>query len=230
MEKILEILSELNMISVSVRMLLAMLLGGVLGLEREQYKRAAGFRTFIIVCVGSALATMTGIYMKEIALSTEVARIPAQIISGMGFLGAGTILVTRNSKVKGLTTAASLWTSACIGIAVGAGFYAGAILGTLAIMLVLGILRLLESSMRHKSRECEIYLEATSNSVMRQIVRMSKANDIKTFDFEVSSIDDGKERVLSIIFRAKRNKSDMTWEEYVEALENLSDVIFVEEI
>lgn len=121
------------------RLLLAVLLSGLIGLEREVSGRAAGFRTHILVCVGSALMMLTGIHLFQIfqgAVQIDPGRIAAQVVSGIGFLGAGTIIQFRDS-VRGLTTAASLWAAAGIGLAVGSGFYVGAAATTVVVLLVL---------------------------------------------------------------------------------------------
>lgn len=119
-----------------VRLVLAVVLSGLVGLEREVKGRAAGFRTHILVCVGSTLVMLTGVYLAAVDPSVDSTRLGAQVISGIGFLGAGTIIQFRDS-VRGLTTAASLWAAAGIGLAVGAGFYAGAVAATLIVLVVL---------------------------------------------------------------------------------------------
>lgn len=128
-------LREFHFASVVVRLALAMLLGGCIGLERGRKRRPAGFRTYMLVCLGAALTVLLSLYeftmvtgpwsdiCAEIGIKTDVSRFGAQVINGIGFLGAGTILVTGRQQVKGLTTAAGLWASACTGLAVGAGFY-----------------------------------------------------------------------------------------------------------
>ncbi|MFR8854661.1 MAG: MgtC/SapB family protein, partial [Oscillospiraceae bacterium] len=127
---------ELNMASVAVRLILATLLGSFVGMERAHKRYAAGIRTFALVCLGSALATMIGLYLGEIsALGADVGRIPAQILCGIGFLGAGTIIVTERKQVKGLTTAAGLWVTATMGMAIGAGFVFAAIVCFVLIFL-----------------------------------------------------------------------------------------------
>lgn len=133
---------------VVVRLLLSVLLSGLVGLEREVSGRAAGFRTHILVCVGSALIMLTGIYMMETmkgVVQMDPARMAGQVVSGIGFLGAGTIIQFRDS-VRGLTTAASLWTAAGIGLAVGCGFYVGALAATAIVLVVLLILSRLEQT------------------------------------------------------------------------------------
>lgn len=118
---------------------IAAILGGIIGYEREKIKRPAGLRTHILVCVGSTIAMQTNIFLMANHLGTvnvDPSRIGASVVSGIGFLGAGTI-IREGASVKGLTTAASLWAVACIGLAVGSGFYVGSIAGTVIILLTL---------------------------------------------------------------------------------------------
>ena len=133
-------------LEVVLRLLLAVLLSGLVGLEREAKGQAAGLRTHILVCVGSALMMLTGVYLSvhyRGIVEVDPTRIAAQVVSGIGFLGAGTIIQFRDS-VRGLTTAASVWTAAGIGLAVGCGFYAGAVATTALALVVLLVLRSLE--------------------------------------------------------------------------------------
>lgn len=127
----------------ALKLLLAALLSGFIGFEREHSHRPAGFRTHILVAVGSALVMMTSVYIFETyegRTNMDPARLGAQVISGIGFLGAGTIL-REGFSVKGLTTAASLWAVSCIGLAVGIGFYEGAIVATFVIYITLNLLK-----------------------------------------------------------------------------------------
>ena len=140
---------------VVLRLLTAVVLSGLVGLEREAKGRAAGFRTHILVCVGSALIMLTGLYLTErggVAEGGDPTRLAAQVVSGIGFLGAGTIIQFRDS-VRGLTTAASVWAAAGVGLAVGAGFYVGAISATVIVLIVLFGLRRFETHVRSKGRE-----------------------------------------------------------------------------
>ena len=125
---------------VVLRLLLSVLLSGLVGLEREAKGRAAGFRTHILVCLGSTLIMLTGVYMAEhyrsLGVEMDPSRLAAQVVSGIGFLGAGTIIQFRDS-VRGLTTAASVWAASGVGLAVGAGFYIGASATTLIVLVVL---------------------------------------------------------------------------------------------
>lgn len=130
-------------ISMILRLAAACVLGGIIGFEREHVHRPAGLRTHILVCVGSALVMVTSefIYFRYSShVNVDPARLGAQVISGIGFLGAGTI-IKEGISVKGLTTAASLWAVSCVGIAVGIGFYSGAIIATVIIFLILVVIK-----------------------------------------------------------------------------------------
>ena len=137
---------ELNLISAILRILLASVIGIIIGRERRLRGRPAGARTYAIVCIGSCLAMMTDMYLAIETSYADAARIGAQVISGIGFLGAGTILVKSDNRIQGLTTAASLWASACLGLACGAGFFEGAILGFITIIIVTWVLPRFENS------------------------------------------------------------------------------------
>ncbi len=139
----------------AIRLLLAAVLGGIIGYERERARTPAGFRTHIIVCVASALMMLTSEFLSQAYggdSGPDPSRLGAAVISGIGFLGAGTILRS-GANVRGLTTAASLWAVACVGLAVGIGFYAGAIAGSLIIFLTLVLLKRIERnfSARYKT-------------------------------------------------------------------------------
>ena len=161
LEKI-AVLKELTIFSVLLRTVLAMVFSGILGYEREKKGRPAGFRTYMVVCIGSEIAMMTGIFLSRELGSTDPSRIAAQVISGIGFLGAGTILVTRQNQVKGLTTAAGLWADACLGLALGSGFYSGAIVGFAAIWCSLKILRTVDKRLGKTARVFGAYVEDLS--------------------------------------------------------------------
>lgn len=130
-------LSVLSLPTIFLRVALAVGVGGIIGLERDLKNHAAGFRTYILVCLGSTIVMMTNQFILDMYQSGDPARMGAQVISGIGFLGAGTIMVTNNNHVKGLTTAAGLWSAACIGLAIGIGFYEGALAGGGALLLIM---------------------------------------------------------------------------------------------
>ena len=165
---------ELNFVSVALRLLLSALIGFSLGLERGRKRRPAGCRTYMLVCMGATLTLLLSQYeyimvttkwasiASEIGLRTDVSRFGAQVINGVGFLGAGTILVTGRREVKGLTTAAGLWASACMGLAIGAGFYECVFLGTVLIFLSMRYLPIVENMMVEHAPFLNIYVEFES--------------------------------------------------------------------
>ena len=178
---------EINILSVSVRLLLALLIGGAIGLERGANKHPAGFRTHILVCVGSAVVMLTNQFCFDhfyvLINNGDVVRMGAQVITGVGFLGAGTIIVAGREKVKGLTTAADLWASACIGLACGIGFYSGAIVGGLIIFGSLTFLPRFEEFFYGRSRAINYYVVVDSVETMKHVkhyIHSLKATNIET--------------------------------------------------
>ena len=130
-------LRDVNFLTTLFRMVFAFLVGGLIGLERSYKNRPAGFRTHILVCLGATIASLTGIYLYLVAqLPLDIARIGASVVTGLGFIGGGTIMVTKKNTVKGLTTAAGLWTTGIIGLAIGAGFYEGAVFAAILVLVV----------------------------------------------------------------------------------------------
>ena len=131
-----EYLREINLVSICLRIVLSLIIGGILGLERGRKNRPAGFRTYILVCLGSTLVMMTNQYICEVFESGDPSRLGAQVISGIGFLGAGMIYFNGRHSVKGLTTAAGIWATSGIGLAIGAGMYAMGIATSLLILVM----------------------------------------------------------------------------------------------
>ncbi len=158
-----------NHVHILLRLLLACVLGGIIGYERESSQRPAGFRTHTLVCIGSSLVMITSEYIfnrYSPVASIDPARLGAQVISGIGFLGAGTI-IREGFSVKGLTTAASIWAVSCVGIACGIGFYEGAIVASAFILITLFLLKKAEDrfNKRKKYRMFHIFLENTPSQI-----------------------------------------------------------------
>ena len=148
-------------LEILARLLLAVLLGGFIGYEREHTNRPAGFRTHILVCAGAALVMVTSEYLvRRYSISAvDPARLGAQVISGIGFLGAGTI-IRDGINVRGLTTAASLWAVSCVGLAAGSGFYLGAVAATILIFITLIMLKKAERRFSRRSRYRTLIIES----------------------------------------------------------------------
>lgn len=164
-------LAQLNTVTIIVRVLLAISIGGLIGLERGIKNKAAGFRTYILVCLGSAMVMMTSQFVFDQYGNSDPTRMGAQVISGIGFLGAGTILVTRRSQITGLTTAAGLWTSACIGLAVGIGFYDGAIIGGVTVLIILTMLEGVKGKIQSNTKQIECYIIFESITAFNQLLK-----------------------------------------------------------
>ena len=178
-----------------LRISIAAICGGAIGLERGIKHRPAGFRTHMIVCMGAALTMVLSAYLCamlsgvwSIGLTdltkTDVSRFGAQVINGIGFLGAGTIIVTGRQQVKGLTTAAGLWASACMGLAIGAGFYEAAICGCVFILLTVIVFSKLEKFIMSHSRNINIYVEFEDNDDVIKIISKLKEINVRIFDVE----------------------------------------------
>lgn len=174
-----DIFYDVNIVSVAVRLILAVIIGGIIGLERGANNHAAGFRTHILVCVGAALVMVTNEYICQFNELADPARLGAQVITGVGFLGAGTIMVTGRNKVKGLTTAAGLWASACLGLAIGIGFYEGALVAAILIFISLALLPRVEDFFFNLSRSIDLYIEIDSVENFRKFVKFTKAVNTK---------------------------------------------------
>ena len=196
-------LREFHIVSVLLRLTLATLCGGLIGIERGRKHRAAGFRTYMVVCLGAALTMLLGQYEYEllthewaglaaaIGTRTDVSRFGAQVINGIGFLGAGTIIVTGKQQVKGLTTAAGLWASACMGLAIGAGFYECVLMVFLLILFSMQVLPAVEAAMVARARNMNLYIEFTSLDDIGRIIGRVKAQGAHIYEVE---IDHGKEK------------------------------------
>lgn len=190
LHNILNIIHSISPISIAFRLLLALVCGGIIGFERGRKGRPAGLRTHILVCIGSSLAMITNQYLYNMGTSTDVARMGAQVISGVSFLGAGTIMITGKHQVKGLTTAASLWACACLGLTVGCGFYSAAVLGTLSIWAVNSLLHRLEIPIHSRVKVFRVYMEFREIKVIREMMTVLKDNNVKVSDLEFIKSED----------------------------------------
>ena len=223
-----EYIRQLNLLSIIVRVVLAILIGGVLGIERERKNRPAGFRTYILVCLGAALVMMTNQYVYLTYEIGDPVRMGAQVISGIGFLGAGTIITTGHNRVKGLTTAAGLWASACVGLAIGIGFYEGAIIGTIMIFIAMVALHSLDSHLITSARMMIIYIEFTNITGLKTLTAFLKEKDIKLSDIESQSPQKSESGAAAILTLKLPNQKIQSMLLYM--LESVEGVTYVEEI
>lgn len=225
------------------RLSIAAFCGGVIGLERGRKRRPAGFRTHMLVCIGAALAMlisqyltmMTETYWAKILLlanttvgNTDVSRLGAQVINGIGFLGAGTIIVTGQQEVKGLTTAAGLWASACMGLCVGAGFVEGAFIGCLLISITIIVFSRLERIILARSRNLNLNVEFEHVDDVGKIISAIKSQNIRIFDVEIHKSRNA-EKCPSAVFSVRLPKR-MAHTTLLTLLADVENVRSIEEL
>ena len=232
-----DMLRELNMLSIVVRVILAILIGGTIGMERGRKNRPAGFRTYILVCLGACLVMMTNQFVYVYYHASDPVRLGAQVISGIGFLGAGTIILTGRKQIKGLTTAAGLWTSACLGLAIGIGFYEGAILGGVSIVFTVSGLQRLDTWMRKRSKYLDVYIEYNGyKNSFSEFLQYAKENRFEVTNIQVSQEemfhkekDKEKQRTISyivtIVSDVKRTHAEM-----IDILMHAKGIQYIEEL
>lgn len=214
----LDYLRDLNFVSVALRLILSAVIGFCLGMERGRKHRPAGCRTYMLVCLGATLTMLLSQYENymlstrwydlavEIGIRTDVSRFGAQVINGVGFLGAGTILVTGRREVKGLTTAAGLWASACMGLAIGAGFYECVILGAVLIFLSMRYLPTIENMMVERVPFLNIYVEFDSLDDIGSIIGRIKEQNTQILDVEIDHGRGGMSGYPSAVFSLRLDK------------------------
>ena len=194
---------------ITLKLFLCIICGGLIGLERGAKGQAAGFRTHILVCMGACIAMLTGQYIYEyFETNSDPARLGAQVISGIGFLGAGTIMSRETTRVRGLTTAAGLWAAACIGLAVGIGFF--------------------DNFFYTRSPILRVYLEMESIDYVKGLIRTIRMNGMRVSGMELQKPRSGMQNAVGIALVVKkntrRNPVDM-----LEVISKVEGVTFIEE-
>ena len=221
---------HLTVIGVAVRLGLAALLSGIIGVGRGRHGHAAGLRTHIIICIGSAMTAMIGIYaLNDLGMAdADPLRISAQVMSGIGFIGVGTILIKGSSHVTGLTTAVGLWTTATIGISVGIGFFHGAVICTVITLFAMVILEKLEKATGISKRKGRLYLECRSAESVNGVVDILTSEEYLMYNIEVVSAKSGISGHIGIecIYNLKRGINRV---EVVKKIQNLESVVYAVE-
>ncbi len=199
-------LHQLTGISMVLRLVAATLIGCAIGSERGRHGRAAGMRTHMVVCLGASLCTVLGMYIvQRLGFTADPMRVGAQVISGVGFLGAGTILVRRSSQIVGLTTAAGLWATATIGLVVGAGYFEAAFLATVLVLFANLVLPLAE---RGKADERpHIYLETNKTENVYELVSVLHSK-YEMVHYEIVPAHSGLVNTLGIDAELQSNRMD----------------------
>lgn len=222
-------LSSINDTTIIVRLLLSVILGGIIGFERGRAGRPAGLRTHILVCLGATLAIMVNQYVFETYGVSDPTRLGAQVISGIGFLGAGTIIVTGRHQVKGLTTAAGLWATACMGLAIGIGFYKAAICTCILIAFVTIVLHRLDNIALSKSKVLDVYMELNKSTSITAVLDVLKAWDVSVDAVELTkpSYDPNSSVAAIMTLRLKKKRVRL---DVITAICAIDGVEFAEEI
>lgn len=224
---------SLPLYEVVLRLLIAILCGGIIGIERATKHRPAGFRTHMIVCIGAALTIILSTYLTimikdiwKIDAVTDVTRFGAQVINGIGFLGAGTIIVTGRQQIRGLTTAAGLWASACMGLAIGAGFYVGALVGCILILITIIVFSKLESFILSHSRNVNMFVEFETIDDVSVILSTLKEENVKIFDVEITKAKNSDSSFPSAILSLKlpRKTSHAMIMASIAQIDNIRDI------
>ena len=223
-------LRDVTIASVAVRMVLAVICGGIIGMEREFKRRPAGFRTHILICLGAAMTTLTSQFLYlNMHYYTDMARLGAQVVAGMGFIGAGTIIVTRRQRVKGLTTAAGLWTAASVGLALGGGFYEGGIFATVLILLAELLFSKLEYRMLDNAPEVNLYMEYTGKPCLENVLRLYRERDLKVLNMEITRSTGSEAHNACAIFTLRLNRKCGV-DQLLTEMNAVSGVVSVEEL
>ncbi len=228
----------LTFVDLSVRLVAAMICGGIIGINRGRKNRPAGIRTHMIICMGSALTIILGIYFSQMVArgvwgvenmaNTDVTRLGAQVINGIGFIGVGSIIITGKQQVKGLTTAAGLWASACMGLAIGAGFYLAALIGCLFILLTVVFFSYLENIMFSNSRHINIYVEFEHMDCISSVIGVLNKKNIEIRDVDISKASEEISSDRAVFYLVLPKK--MTHEEVITSVASESRVRSVEEL
>ena len=227
MDFIPEYLRDINMHSIILRFMLAAFFSGIIGMSRGRKQYAAGLRTHLLVCIGAASVMMINQYIGQ-NWGGDMGRMGALVVSGIGFLGAGTILVTSRKHVKGLTSAAGIWASACMGLAIGIGFYEAAVVMCLILFIILSALERFDEIYIKRSREISVYLEYDASEPLSMVIQGIKEqgwriNELRQLNMNVENIN-------CFILALQVKNSDISDETAVKELNNIDGVYYIEEV
>lgn len=221
-------LRELTMTAIVGRVILSMVIGGIIGLERLSKNQPAGSRTYMLVCLGACLVMMTNQYISNVFQTGDPSRLGAQVVSGIGFLGAGTILVTKNSQIRGLTTAAGLWSAACIGLTIGIGFYEGAIAVGTALLLIMTIFKKFDRMVKEKSRFIRLYLTFESNKSLNLFIDSCNKNGVRLEDIQVTKTGKKGDDVVAVLTIRSQQRTNHA--ELIRQISDTEGLRYIEEL
>ena len=230
MRDFLTYIQDVNMVSVLCRLGFSLLAGIVIGIDRARKRRGAGIKTHVLVCMGSALVMLTAQYVCEVfdASKIDITRMGAQVISGVGFLGVGTIVVTGRNQVRGLTTAAGLWACACLGLAAGIGFWDGAIVMLVLVVITFGVLAKLDQYVTHHSKVLDLYVEVDSLMHASEFLKTVRTMNVRVNNFEINKTKIKNDFVTALITVEMNHSGDR--EKVLSICREMEGVLYLEEI
>lgn len=220
---------ELSMFTMCLRVLTAIIIGGILGIERGMKNRPAGLRTYMLVSLGACIIMMTNQYVYQVYHTGDIVRMGAQVVSGIGFLGAGTIVVTSRNQIKGLTTAAGLWAAAGVGLTIGIGLYEVAVISAGLIWMIFTILHKLDYAMRHNTKQVEVYVELSKETSLGDFLRYTRENQIESSNLQLEHEHIEINDTLAFIITLK-GKNKQRHEEVLSVVRHMVGVIYIEEL
>ncbi len=223
------VLREVTGLAIILRITTAIIIGGIIGMERGLKNRPAGMRTYMLVCVGSCLIMLTNQYLYQVTNTGDPMRLGAQVVSGIGFLGAGTIMVTKHNQIKGLTTAAGLWASAGVGLALGVGFYEAALTVGFAVFFILTGLQKLDNKMRRSARSAEMYIEFNESLGMGTLIRQLRDLNLDVQDLQIER-DEVHEAGVRAIIVSLSSRHHFNHESLIDKIRAIEGVLFLEEL
>ena len=236
MEKNIELIFEgvteirdLSIYSSCIRILMAIVFGGIIGIERGMKNRPAGLRTYMLVSLGACIVMMTNQYAYQAYQIGDPVRMGAQVVSGIGFLGAGTIIVASRNQIKGLTTAAGLWAAACVGLAIGIGLYEVAVVGSAMIWVILTILQKLDFVTRHKTNMLEAYIELSQETLLKDFLCYTRNAYIEASNIQMEHDRILENDTIAFIVTLKGQKKQ-SHESILSILRKMEGVSYIEEL
>lgn len=228
--------------TVVLRLVLAMLCGGVIGYGRSQKARAAGLRTYMLISVGAALSVLLTLYeyemltgpwadvVAQVGQKFDASRLASQVVTGIGFLGAGIIVKAAHQQVKGLTTATGLFATVCMGIAAGAGFYECVLLALVLIVLVLNVMTPLEAAFKRRLRNITLYVEFNSAEDINTITYVMEEQNAQIFDIDIERTERHGDKYPSAIFILQLSRTNQSHSGMLSSVAELPCVQSVREL
>lgn len=220
---------QLSFFEIFVRIGLAMFLGGAIGFERGMKNKAAGFRTYLLVTLGATVVMMTNQYIYQVFKIGDPVRMGAQVISGIGFLGAGSIIVTTKNQIRGLTSAAILWACAANGLAIGIGAYEIAIIATVSLYTVIELVHRLDFIIEKTRKKYSLYIEVDKKLDLETFIEYAQKRDIEISSIEYAKTGTGFSNSLPLVLSI-RSHEYYSYDEICRIVHSYSGIYYLEKL